>query len=141
MAVREGTVAVRTLEAMVGYAADDRGRGVAYARLHAGSSDHLLRVGFRVRRDYVAGEVAYAALTALAQTLRRRGATNVRFVLEDERLVADVTERDALSAAIVLPYVRLKCVLNQLDAFSLVAAQTEDLTQRARAEIALNSVA
>jgi hypothetical protein len=133
--------ATRPLEARLGYAADERGRGIAYTRLRDERGEHLLRVAFRVRREYVSREVAYAALTAIAQTLARRGVMRARFLLEDEQLVADVIEREALSAAIVLPYVRLKCALNQFETFSLAAAETLDLTQRARAEIALNSVA
>jgi hypothetical protein len=129
------------LEATLGYAADDRGRGIAYARLRDPGGERLLRVGFRLRLGYIAREVAYAALIAVAQTLRRRGIHKVCFVLEDEQLVADVTEHGELSAAMVLPYVTLKCALNQFEAFSLVAAQQVDVTQRARAEIALNSVA
>jgi hypothetical protein len=131
----------RALDATLGYAADDRGRGIAYARLRDDGGEHLLRVGFRLRAGYVAREVAYGALTSVARILRRRGVTNVRFVLDDEQLVADVSEHGALSAAIVLPYVRLKCALNQFEACSLATAQPVDLTQRARAEIALNFVA
>ncbi|MBV8374661.1 MAG: hypothetical protein JO302_04055 [Candidatus Eremiobacteraeota bacterium] len=129
------------MEAALGYAADDRGYGVSYARLRDARGEHLLRVPFRVRAHFGAPEVAYAALIAVAKTLHRRGVIRARFVLEDEGLVADVTQQGALSAAMVLPYVRLKCALNQFEAVSLVAAQTLDLTQRARAEIALNSVA
>lgn len=141
MLCREMKSLARELEATLGYAAGDRGRGIAYARLREARGEHLLRVSFRVRPQFVAREVAYAALIAVAQTLHRRGVVKARFVLEDERLVAEVTEHGELSAAMVLPYVRLKCALNQFDAVSLAAAQTLDLTQRARAEIALNSVA
>ena len=44
------TVNGKTVEALVGYAADERGRGVAYVRLSAPTEEHLLRVPFSVRR-------------------------------------------------------------------------------------------
>jgi hypothetical protein len=132
---------LQPLEAALGYAADDRGRGVAYARLRHPGGEHLLRIGFRLRFGYVAREVAYAALTAVALVLRRRRVSNVRFVLEDDRLVDDVLAHGELSTAMVLPYVRLKCALNQFETVSLSVARDLDVTQRARAEIALNSVA
>ena len=129
------------VDAVLGFSADERGRGVAYARLAGERGDHLLRVGFRLRRGYVAREVGYAALTAVAQTLHRRAVPRVRFIVEDELLVRDVHEHSELPPEVVLAYVKLKCALNRFDGFVLDSAEEGDLTQRARAEIALNSVA
>lgn len=131
-----------TVNAELGYAADDRGRGIVYAQLGILGKAHLMRIGFRLRPSYAAREVAYTALAAVARTLHRRGIRTVRFVIEDEQLVSEVTvAATELPAPMVLPYVRLKCALNQLEAWTLVASPQADVTQRARAEIALNSVA
>lgn len=131
-----------TINAELGYAADDRGRGIVYAQLGILGKAHLMRIAFRLRSSYGEREVAYAALTAIARTLHRRGIGMVRFVIEDEQLISEVTvAATELPAAMVLPYVRLKCALNQFASWALVSAPQADLTQRARAEIALNSVA
>jgi hypothetical protein len=86
-------------------------------------------------------EVGYAALTAVTQALRARGFGRIRFALDDRALIDDLGEHRDLPEAIVLPYVRLRCALNQLEDFSLELAAESDLAQRARAEVALNVAA
>ncbi len=131
------------MDTSLGYAADERGAGVAYARVRSGDAEHLLRVPFRVGR--VSGlqqrEAGYAALTAVARTLRRRGVSRVCFHLSDASLLADLASHRDVPPPIVLPYVRLRCALNQLDDVRLELAADDDLTQRARAEVVLNVAA
>ena len=131
------------VEAAIGYAADVRGNGVAYARLTGRRKRQLLRIAFRVPApaqpiDRASG---YAALTAVARALRERGVLRVRFSLNDARFTDEVGGRRELPETLALPYVRLRCALNSLSSFSIRAGSTDDLTQRARAEVALNLAA
>ena len=132
----------RPVEATVGSAADARGSGVAYARLARAAERHLLRVPFRVdvceERERAAG---YAALTAVARALRARGIARVRFLVDDETLLGDLNGRTRVPDALVMPYVRLRCALNQFADARFGAATAGDLAQRARAEVALHVAA
>jgi hypothetical protein len=140
MRTRSGTTAV---EAEVGYAADEHGRGVAYARIGSDGEARLLRVTFRTGRAAAAENGAgYAALAAVARELRERGVNRASFAVDDPQLVEEVNERRKVPAAIVLPYVRLRCALNQFVRFELrTAGGSGDLAQRARAEVALHVAA
>jgi hypothetical protein len=130
------------VQAEIGYAVGPRGLGLAYARLTGSGPHKLLRSTFRTapqgRSDRAGG---YAAVTAVARALRDRGFDNLRFVLNDAELVQEIAKRREPPETLVLSYVRLRCVLNSLAGFSVVAAATDDLTQRARAEVALNLAA
>lgn len=130
------------VEAAIGCAADARGHGVAYARVCGPDERHLLRVPFRVEaraeRERAAG---YAALTAVARALRARGMTRVRFLIDDEALLADLGGRSAIPDALVMPYVKVRCALNLFDDAGFEAAPSGDLSQRARAEVALRVAA
>ncbi|HTX59763.1 MAG TPA: hypothetical protein VMH02_08775 [Verrucomicrobiae bacterium] len=139
--MRKGRFYGERVNAAVGYAADERGWGVAYARLADG--DRLLRVAFPVRRvDGSEREVGYAALAAVAHALRERQAGAVCLTIADRDLVDDVNGRRDLPEAVVLPYVRLRCALNAFAAVELrTGDQAGDLTQRARAEVALHVAA
>ncbi len=132
----------RTVEAIIGCAADTHGTGVAYARLAGATERHLLRVPFRLdaleHPDRAAG---YAALTAVARVLRGRGVARVRFLVDDETLLGDLSGRTNVPDALVMPYVRLRCALNQFDDASFGQATSGDLAQRARAEVALRIAA
>ncbi len=127
---------------LVGFAADERG-GVAYARLSGGSGTRLLRTGFSVgpfeKRPQHA--VAYAALTSIARAVARRGISRVKFVVGDAAFVEEIVTGSGVGDALTIPYVRLRCVLNSLAHFSIAVGETDDLTQRARAEVALNIAA
>ncbi len=130
------------VEAAIGSAADDRGSGVAYARVAGATEPHLLRVPFRVEgREPHQRAAGYAALTAVARTLRGRGVARVRFLIDDETLLADLSGRNSVPDALVMPYVRLRCALNQFDDAGFAAATSGDLAQRARAEVALRVAA
>lgn len=131
------------VEAVVGYAAGEDGRGVAYARVGSGPDEFLLRLCFGVAESSALRqrEAAYAALTAVARALRERGAQRIRLRVDDAALVADLRGDRDLPAPIVLPYVRLRCALNQLDGVEVQLAADADLAQRARAEAVLNVAA
>ncbi|HVN68207.1 MAG TPA: hypothetical protein VMU38_00940 [Candidatus Binatia bacterium] len=130
------------VEASVGYAADERGNGLAYARLTGPRSRRLLRVGFRIgKRAPCERAIGYAALTAIVRALSKRGLRSLRFVLGDADFANEVTTGNGVSERLALAYVGLRCSLNSLAAFSVQAGSTDELTQRARAEVALNLAA
>lgn len=131
------------VDVSIGFAADERGAGVAYARVRSASGENVVRKSFRVRRSggLEGREIGYAAVAAVAGALREWGARRVRFLLDDARLVDDVVAHRDVPDAIVLPYVRLRCALNQFDDFRLQVAADSDLSQRARAEVALHTAA
>jgi hypothetical protein len=131
------------IEATVGFAADAQGMGVAYVSARRAKGSLLLRLPFKVQRFPALEdrEVAYAAMTVAARALREHGVRRVSFDLADPELVADVLERRQVPPAITLPYVRLGCALNQFTEYHLTAHAGDDLTARARAEVALSVAA
>lgn len=133
---RDGRVGVK---ATIGCAANG-GNGVAYARLGV-SGRHLLRVPFRADGAAPERAASYAGLTAVARALRGRGVARVLFVLDDPGLLADLAANAVVPDALVLPYVRLRCALNQFDEVRLELGAAGDLAQRARAEVALHVAA
>lgn len=135
-----------TARASVGYAADDAGNGVAYARIHLREGGpRVLRVPFRVQRQPALSgrEVGYAALTAVCAATRRRGIERVRFAIDDPDLIADLRRHDAVPPALAMPYVRLGCALNQFRKYEIaeLPATDADLGARARSEVALHVAA
>jgi hypothetical protein len=134
---------VQAVEALVGYAADSRGNGIAYARLRGTRWRTLLRAGFRTTQGGVARDraVAYAALTAISRLLLKRRIREVDFIVGDCEFVGEISTGRGVGEALGLPYVRLRCILNTFASFSLRTGATDDLTQRARAEVALNIAA
>lgn len=129
------------VEAKLGYAADRRGCGIAYVSIAAVEGRCLLRLPFRVTAPREDRAIGYAALTEVAKALRERGCGRVKFTLGDAQLVDEVQTQRDLPETLVLAYVRLRCALNALEAYTVNTGATEDLTQRARAEAALNLVA
>jgi hypothetical protein len=130
------------VEATIGCAADSRGSGVAYARVAGTTEQHLLRVPFRVEaRGPHERAVGYAALTAVARVLRARGVARVRFLIDDDALLADLRGRSGVPDSLAMPYVRLRCALNQFDDAGFAPGTFGDLAQRARAEVALRVAA
>jgi hypothetical protein len=131
------------VEVLAGYAADNRGSGIAYARVTGARSRGLLRVGFRVGLSGALADRAagYAALTAISRALCKRGFRNVRFILGDPDFVEEIASRRGIGEALALAYVRLRCALNSLATFDVRSGAADDLTQRARAEVALNLAA
>jgi hypothetical protein len=132
-----------SVDAVVGYAADGRGNGVAYARLSLGRARRILRVAFRVDSPAPFPEraIGYAALTTVIHALSKRGFQQVRFALADADFVEEIASGRGVGEPLVIPYVRLRCALNSLARFSVRTTPTDDLTQRARAEAALNVAA
>jgi hypothetical protein len=134
----------------VGFAAQADGAGVAYAALHrsaeSGGRGSLVRVGFTCRPlpSLRGRDVAYAALGAVAAALLERGIRRVELALDDECLPVDLAERRSLPAALIVPYVALRCRLNRFQAVRVIPARdgvARDLTARARAEVSLHSAA
>jgi hypothetical protein len=134
------------IQVVVGYGADQRGVGVAYAAIHGRRASSHLRVSFSVRRSrsLQGREVAYAALLAVAERIREHVAGPVRFIIGDDALVTDLSERRTLPAALTMPYVSLRCRLNRFRAAEVALATTSeigDLTARALAEVSLHVAA
>jgi hypothetical protein len=131
------------VEATIGFAADAQGLGVAYVATRRAKGSLLLRLPFKVKRypALLDREVAYAALTIAAHALRERGIRRVAFGVCDPELVADVTQRRPVPPSITLPYVRLGCALNQFTEYHLTVEPNDDLSARARAEVALSVAA
>jgi hypothetical protein len=131
------------VEVVAGYATGARGSGVAYARLTSDGQQNVLRVDFRVSaprecRERAAG---YAALTAIVRALWKRGIRAVRFVIGDEEFAQEIATGHRVDERLAIPYVRLRCAMNSLASFDVQAGSVDDLTQRARAEAALNVAA
>ncbi|HTV74905.1 MAG TPA: hypothetical protein VME66_14500 [Candidatus Acidoferrales bacterium] len=131
------------MQVRLGYAADARGAGIAYARLQARAGERLVRVAFRAQRypGLDGREIGYAALTAVATMLRERGVDRAMFSLADAELVADHAERRDVPPPLVLPYVRLGCALNRFASHELQVGGELDLEARARAELAFTTAA
>ena len=126
----------------VGWAADDRGFGIVYARRSRGG--HVLRGTFHVERGTGLGdrEVGYAALATIAAKVHEHGVTQAIFDVDDAQLVADLTERRDLPVPLMLPYVRLRCAMNLFESYDLRFTSTEsDLSARALAEVSLHLAA
>lgn len=133
------------IDATVGFAADDHGRGVAYVALAAGKKEKSVRIPFNVRRypALLDREVGYAAMTAVAERLTEMGCRRVNFHVADERVVEDFCERREVPMPLAIEYVRLGCALNRFAEYRLHpgAGPAEDLTARARAEVTLHVAA
>jgi hypothetical protein len=134
------------VRAAIGFAAGDAGEGTAYALLGASGNGSVVRVPFHCRPlPALRGrDVAYAALTAVAVELRRRGIRDVVFATEDERLVRDLDERLPVPAPLAMPYVALRCELNRFHKAHVTAsdeAAIRDLSARSRAEVFLQTAA
>jgi hypothetical protein len=132
-----------TVEVAIGYGASAGGSGVVYAALGIDSDREVMRLPFRIERISAAigRAVPYAALVVATRALFRRGIRRARFVLPDREFVDEVTTRCEVPDALMLPYVRLRCALNTLDGFEIANGATDELMQRARAEVALNLAA
>jgi hypothetical protein len=132
------------VQATVGFAADASGEGVAYARLKGIRGEGLVRVPFGVKRypALLEREIGYAALTAVAVHLRKRGVVQIDVAVDDSQLAADLRERRDVPEALSMAYVRLGCALNAFADYRLVDADgASDLTARAKAEVAMHVAA
>ncbi|HEY9086395.1 MAG TPA: hypothetical protein VIN40_10750 [Candidatus Tyrphobacter sp.] len=127
----------------IGYAADDRGRGVVYARVRRRGGERVLRLAFRIERCPGLGdrEVGYAALSAIAPLIRKQVAEIV-FEVGDADLVDDLTRRRDLPVPLMLPYIRARCALNAFESYALKSgADANDLAARALAEVTIRIAA
>ncbi len=130
------------VQATIGYAVGRQGRALAYARLVGDGVRQVLRLDLRVPPQAPAEPAgASAAVAAVARAARELGFRCVRFVLAEPRLVEETTSGAPVAEALVAPSLDLRCVLNSLSSFSFARGATDDLTQRARAEVALNVAA
>ncbi len=141
-----GTTGRKTADVRIGYAADERGEGVAYALVNGVAGESLMRTGFRVRRlGGVEGrEIGYAALTAVVGALRGRGSRALEIEIADDAIVAEVEGRRPIPPALAMPYVTLRCSLNGLAQARIRFVEGEkvaDLEARARAEVSLHVAA
>jgi hypothetical protein len=128
------------LVATVGYAAGEGGVGLAYARLMGSGAARVVRRVFRTADPGDDRAVAYGAITAVADALAKRRLRGVRFVIGNAAVAAEIANRSGVPDPLMLAHVRLRCALNALDA-SVTLGTADELTQRARAEIALNLAA
>ncbi len=127
--------------ARVGYAVDEVGDGVVYARLvEPNGRTRVLKSPFHAAAadDRATG---LAALTAITPRILRC-TTAVDVYLDDRELIADLTEHRELPVGALLPYVRARCALNMFKACRLREAPgPNDLTARALAEVSMRIAA
>jgi hypothetical protein len=131
------------VEVVAGYAAGARGAGVAYARVTDEGRQNVLRLDFRVvaPRECRERAAGYAALTAIVRALCKRGIRAVRFIVGDKEFAEEIATGRRVDEKLAIPYVRLRCAMNSLASFDVQAGSADELTQRARAEAALNVAA
>jgi hypothetical protein len=130
----------------VGYAADAKGKGIAYAAINTGSAMAIVRLPFST--PPVAAleglDAGYAAIAAVGTHLKSRGVARVRIRTADARIVADLNGAGSPPKALAMAYVKIRCVLHGLGPVRLELAESveiRDLTARARAEINLHAAA
>ena len=131
------------VEVVAGYAAGAQGAGVAYAHVCGDGRQKVLRLDFRVSapRECYDRAAGYAALTAIVRALCKQGIRAVRFVIGDAEFAREITTGRRVDERLAIPYVRLRCAMNSLANVDVQAGSVDDLTQRARAEAALNVAA
>ncbi|MGD0473559.1 MAG: hypothetical protein ABSB70_10105 [Candidatus Velthaea sp.] len=130
----------------VGYATDERGRGVAFAAINTGTAVRIVRLAFEAAPlPALEGlENGYAAMGAVGAHLKSRGFGRVRIRVADPRVVADLTGTGAPPKALTMSYVKTSCTLHALGPVRLEAAESieiRDLTARAQAEVGLHAAA
>jgi hypothetical protein len=130
----------------VGYAADERGHGVAYAAISTGTASRVVRLAFTAAPlPALEGlENGYAAMAAVGAHLKSRGFGRVRIRTGDARVVADLNGAGTPPKALTMAYVKTRCILHGLGAFRLEAAEPveiRDLATRAQAEVGLHVAA
>jgi hypothetical protein len=130
----------------LGYAADERGHGVAFAAVSTGSAAAVVRLPFKVRpMPALEGlEQGYAAIAAVASHLKARGVSRARIRVADERVAADLNGAGAPPKSLAMLYVSARCTLRTIGPVRLETAQSteiRDLGARAQAEVGLHAAA
>jgi hypothetical protein len=130
----------------VGYAADSRGHGIAYASVGTGTGTSVVRLAFQaeVAPALEGRELGYAVVAALGELLKSRGFGRVRIRLADERVAQELSGSGSPPKALAMAYVRVRCVLRALGAVRIEVAEPveiRDLTARAQAEVTLRAAA
>lgn len=130
----------------VGYAADARGSGIAYASIASGSSTRAVRLRFSAQPVAALGglEFGYAAVAAVAEHLKRQGFGRARIRVGDARVAADLNGCGAPPRALAMAYVRVRCLLHGVGLVRLELAEPieiRDLSARAAAEVGLHVAA
>jgi hypothetical protein len=133
-------------DVVVGYAANNQGRGLAYACVHTGSNAAIVRLPFAVPPLPALDGLnrGYAAVAAVGAYLKARGYARVRLRIDDERVVADLSGSGSPPKPLAMAYVKVRCILHGLGSVRLEAAdpvETRDLTARAAAEVELHAAA
>jgi hypothetical protein len=127
------------VKALIGFAGDSAGRGIAYLRVKRGGTERVLRRVFRFdpHSDFVERETGYAAMEAVLPQLRKC-ARRVDIELDDVELFADLTQNRDIPVALMLRHVRVRCALNAFESWTLgVGMEARDLTARCLAEVSL----
>lgn len=130
----------------LGYAADARGRGIAFAAIANGRSTRVVRLTFfATPAPALDGrENGYAAMAALGEHLKSEGFGRVRIRLGDARVAAELNGSGSPPKSLAMSYVRIRCLLHGLGLARLEAAdaiEVRDLAARAVAEVSLRAAA
>jgi hypothetical protein len=130
----------------LGYAADDRGHGVAYAAVSTGGATAVIRLPFNAPpMPALEGlEQGYAAIVALASHLKARGVSRARIRIAQQRVAADLSGAGTPPKSLAMLYVKARCMLRALGPVRLETADSSeirDLLARAQAEVGLHVAA
>ena len=130
----------------LGFAADGRGTGVAYATIATGTSRSTVRLGFRFKplAALDGKEAGYAAVAAAAAHAKTRGFGRIRVRIADAGLAAELSGVRSVGPALGMAYVKTRCALHAFASARIEAGEAvevADLQSRAQAEVSLTVAA
>ena len=130
----------------LGFAADGRGTGVAFATIATGTARSTVRLGFRFKplAALEGKEAGYAAVAALAAHIKARGFGRIRVRVADAGLAAELSGQRNVGPALGMAYVKTRCALYAFTSARIEAGEAveiADLQARARAEVSLTVAA
>ena len=130
----------------VGYAADDRGNGIAFAAISTGNATGIVRLSFSAPPlpGLEGLECGYAAVAAVGAHAKGRGFGRVRIRIGDARVVADLNGAGSPPKSLAMAYVKIRCILHGLGSVRLEVGEPveiRDLAARANAEVQLHVAA
>ena len=136
----------RSADIALGYAADRRGHGIAYAAIGTGTGRTVVRLPFDapVLPEVEGRSPGYAAVASIGGYLQARGFTRVRIRVAEDTVVDDLNARRSVPPALTMAYVKTRCILHGFAVARVERAEpieTRDLETRARADLALRSPA